>query len=323
LLKHITADLFGAATRVLAAAERGGLPGAVSLRRFVSASRARIDVHRRRRILRNSRFVWLREPATLRGRRACLLACFSDRPELSPHTLRLAEAWRAEGFVVILVVATNRHADLVASVRCPDSLDGMIVRENCGYDFGSWSVAIHGVKGLRDASLLVLANDSVFGPIGSLRGIVERVAASPADVVAMTESFEKTHHFQSYLAFYKPAAIRHRAFRSFWRRCEAGDRQEIIDRFELTQWASLESGGLAVDALFRQEATDLRNPTLTRWRALIDAGFPFVKVALLRENPFDADLIGWESVLERHGYDPAIVRAGLPGDAAIGRSSAR
>jgi hypothetical protein len=67
----------------------------------------------------------------------------------------------------------------------------------------------------------------------------------------------------------------------------------------------------------------LRNPTLTRWRALIDAGFPFVKVALLRENPFDADLIGWESVLERHGYDPAIVRAGLPGDAAIGRSSAR
>ena len=80
------------------------------------------------------------------------------------------------------------------------------------------------------------------------------------------------------------------------------------------------AGGLEVDALFRQDATDRSNPTLTKWRALIDAGFPFIKVVLLRENPFDADLNGWESVLERHGYDPEIVHACLPGDAAIGRS---
>jgi hypothetical protein len=50
------------------------------------------------------------------------------------------------------------------------------------------------------------------------------------------------------------------------------------------------------------------NPTLTGWRELIDEGFPFLKVQLMRDNPRGADLSDWESFVAARGYDPALIR---------------
>ena len=56
----------------------------------------------------------------------------------------------------------------------------MILRENIGYDFGSWSV---GFAHYRDTFYgdLLLANDGVCGPIGSLNAVLAKVTSQAAD----------------------------------------------------------------------------------------------------------------------------------------------
>jgi hypothetical protein len=71
----------------------------------------------------------------------------------------------------------------------------------------------------------------------------------------------------------------------------------------------MRAGGLAVEALF--PAAGDGNPTLTRWRELIGAGFPFIKVQLLRENPAHADIDGWQEIVRAGGLDPALIEEHL------------
>jgi len=45
------------------------------------------------------------------------------------------------------------------------------------------------------------------------------------------------------------------------------------------------------------------NPTHVFWRELIESGFPFVKVELLRDNPIAQDISDWPQVLVKYGGD--------------------
>ena len=60
-------------------------------------------------------------------------------------------------------------------------------------------------------------------------------------------------------------------------------------------------GGLRVKSLF--EAIDEKNPTLFHWHYLIESGFPFLKIQLIKDNPWDADLNGLQELIASLGYD--------------------
>ena len=77
-----------------------------------------------------------------------------------------------------------------------------------------------------------------------------------------------------------------------------------VYRYELGMVRAFERAGLRCAALF--PCLDERNPTLTRWRGLIEDGFPYLKIALLRDNLFRVDLTGWRDVLRNGGYDPSL-----------------
>ena len=283
-----------------------------ALRGAVARLRARAAFELRRRRLRRSAFAWIRPPGNLTGRRVCVLSSYGADGAIGEQTAILAKAWHDAGFATLLVVAT---ADFTAAKRTvrdlPDWLDAFAVRDNCGYDFGSWQAVLRRLPDTRRVALLALANDSVFGPLHPLTTLIERVEASPADVVGLTDSFEVRRHFQSYLIFYKPRAVRHRAFRTFWRRRAAGGRHDVIFEAEIPQLARLESGGLTAEALYARDPANRLNPLLTDWRRLIADGFPFLKIALLRDNQLGSDLTGWDRVLAAHGFDPEIAHRQL------------
>jgi lipopolysaccharide biosynthesis protein len=149
----------------------------------------------------------------------------------------------------------------------------------------------------------------MFGPLDSFGPMLARVRATDADVIGATESREFGRHFQSFLLFFRSRALNSAAFWQFWRKVRAGGRIIAIYRYELGLVKGLERAGLRCVALF--PSSDSRNPTLTRWRSLIGEGFPYVKVGLLRDNPFNADLSGWQDVVREHGYDPEIAEGHL------------
>ena len=111
-----------------------------------------------------------------------------------------------------------------------------------------------------------------------------------------TESLEIQPHFQSYFFVLRASALATSAVRGFWSAIASrGDKTAIIRDYEVGQRALLEGAGLTVDILFK-DTGEHRNQIQLGWRELLAAGFPFVKVELLRDNPYGADLAGWRDV---------------------------
>ena len=228
---------------------------------------------------------WIRKPGDLSRQKVCLLASFTATGTVSRHALDLCEAWHVQGYAVVLIVATDTPSRFAHDIATTPWLAGLLVRRNIGYDFGSWSVALAVAPRVREAALLALTNDSVYGPLDGFAAMLQRVDASTADIVGVTESFERLHHLQSFLVFYKRTALRSAAFRRFWKSIPLGGREEIIFARELHFLFDMLLAGVKVDVLFPGERGIALNPTLFRWRELLDAGFPFRQGPTVARQP--------------------------------------
>lgn len=263
--------------------------------------------------------LWVRGAPPLASQRVCLFACHSTGRPLSKHTRHLLEKWRLHGFKVILIVAADHPTRFISVARSVDysNVDGIAVRPNVGYDFGSWAAAIRSLPDVRNASLLALANDSLYGPLNGFAELIARVDSSCADIVGVTDSHEIQHHLQSYLVFHKPASLTGDAFEKFWQSVRWHGRESTIRRLELPMLDRLKESDVKVEVLFPADFTRLGNPTLVHWKELLEAGFPFVKVQLLRDNPRQSDITGWDQEMLNRGYDPRLVQDHL--EEAFGR----
>lgn len=281
------------------------LPGYIRIRNTVRIVTDEIKARRRATDPLRTWRRWLRRPGSLRGRAVCVLMTWGSGPELSEHTRILAQGWAAAGFAVVLVVARDDPATF-DTTQDFDCWEGVLLRANCGYDFGAWASAIRDLPELVDADLLAIANDSVLGPFDGFAAMIDRTRAHPAALVGAVRSHELYPHLQSFLLFFKPAALRAPVFARFWRQVRNGDRDWAIRRYELRLERTFRRAGVSVGALFPATEAPATNPTLGGWRALLAEGFPFVKLQLLRDAPEGVDIAGWEAALAARGYDPAV-----------------
>ncbi|TCT07787.1 rhamnan synthesis F family protein [Aquabacter spiritensis] len=236
------------------------------------------------------------------ARPLCLLVTYAPDGRPFPHTLRLCGDLRRAGLTLILIVATDRP-DLDCLDPGPDVVDGLVVRANEGYDFAAWAATLRHIPEAWDAAELWFANDSVYHSAPALAELLQRARQSPAAAVALTGSTQIAPHFQSYFFLLKPAALTRAPVREFWWGVRAhADKNAVIRAYEVGQKAMLEAAGVEVDILFPASAGGAENQLQTGWRALLDEGFPFVKIELLRDNPHGADLTGWRDLLAARGF---------------------
>ena len=261
---------------------------------------------------------WRIAPRIEAGDEVCLFLTYAAGGRIAAHALYQARAWAQAGFKLVLVVTIDELAGFDSQ---PDLgfASGMLLRLNRGYDFGGWAAAIRGLPQLRDAKRLAIANDSVYGPLKGFAEMLGQVRASDIDFLGVVESREKRHHYQSFLLFFGSRALRSDGFWRFWRRVRNGTRDYVIDRYEIRLLNVMLRSGLSSAALFPAEEGDRRNQTLAGWRALIEAGFPFIKARLVRDAPAGTDPSGWREVLSERGYDVRLIDEHLgitPVDAA-------
>ena len=251
-----------------------------------------------------ARVRWLRAP-TATALEFCYFVTVAKRGQIAPHALYHARAWSDAGFAVVLIVVSDTIA--LRDIPDTDFAAGILLRHNRGYDFRAWADAIRLTRTvLEQAELLIVANDSVLGPFDSFGETVARIRASTADLVGLTKSFEIRPHLQSYLLAFKRKALRSDVFRDFWGSIQTGDRHFVIENYELPLTARFEQAGLSTEALFAFDADDHRNPTLWRWRDLIEQGFPYLKTSVLRDNLAGDDPLAWRFIAD-HGYDLTVV----------------
>jgi lipopolysaccharide biosynthesis protein len=144
----------------------------------------------------------------------------------------------------------TRATKLVSTAPFLDQTDSKIlanmnisvhVRENVGLDFG-W--ALRHVISLDQVDWLLLANDSVFGPIFDLASIFSAQISAGPDFWGITDSYQHAWHVQSYFVCLRGDVVRSASFREvFAQDFTRSRKQTIVDDGEIFLSQALGSAG--------------------------------------------------------------------------------
>lgn len=219
----------------------------------------------------------------------CLFVSFAPHAELKPHVLHHIEHLLKAGIGVVLILNTPLTAP---QMRIPpalaERLSAILVRENTGYDFAAWAHAFSLIAQPQRLQRLYLVNDSIVGPINAAHfgKIVERVRASRADIVGLTENPLPQPHMQSFFLVFNAGALRSEFIPKFWSRVWGLPTKElVIDVYETRLTLKAREHGLSTESLFPSLSDDpfSANDTYFRWPQLLEVGFPYVKTSVIRE----------------------------------------
>ena len=242
-----------------------------------------------------------------------VMAHFDPTNRLRPDLLKLLESYAQFGDVVLVSASPGLRWHWNTLRKLKRCCRAILIRRNEGYDFGSWMAALHWLKrDIDNIDQLILTNDSFWGPITPLDDLFQRLKASSADVIGLTDDQMYAPHLQSaFLAFRKPV-IQSDAFQSFWNQLESWPRKrDLIKKYEVGLPVCLQKAGFKTESLYTKHANG--NILHTAWKELIEAkNFPFLKVSLLRDNPMHQEIDAWEQVIsERNPVLAAQIRSQL------------
>jgi hypothetical protein len=270
-------------------------------------------------------------------RSVALYAHYSPDGRVSEMVRRQLRMLNAAGFAVAF--ATGAHHVPEEDWRAVRDIAALVVqRRNFGLDFGAWSDLIPEIR-QRWPQLdeLLLANDSVLGPIRPLGPVIEALRGGGPGLFGPTESLQGGAHLQSYLLVARGSAAVHDLQRFLDRLYVTHSKWLLIQMSELRLARWMRAQGHRVAAVFGYERTiqqalsqpeelarlaashvrlqaigDLTsadahdllldwplNPTHHLWHVLSTSmGSPFVKTELVRRNPGRLPDVGnWPSVV--------------------------
>lgn len=167
------------------------------------------------RSTRQTVFAWPEGTIKL-GKRVALFSHFDRRGQVHEHVLHYVRALAASGLSVVFVTNAGKLQP-EALARLKEVCAGILIRRNIGYDFGGWKEALERLGLPRaDTEMVLLANDSVYGPLRDLGDIFAAIDFDQADIWGLTESWQTLYHLQSYFLAAGPRVLASPAWRTFW-----------------------------------------------------------------------------------------------------------
>ena len=245
-------------------------------------------------------FTW-RRPSTRNDKRIPLIFAQYDSDPKKPIRSDIFDLLRnyRRHFYVQVVAATpsllQHHHDLEA---LRSVCDGLIIRGNEGYDFGSWMTGLNYCRDLiNQRKSVLLCNDSFWGPIRPLTGLMNRIANSQADVIGLTDNLMYEPHLQSAFLMFRSRVISCPAFWQFWDNIMCwSEKRSIVKNYEVGLSVILKKNGMTLESLYTKNANG--NILHAEWKSLIEEqDFPFLKVSLLRDNPHGVNIADWKDIV--------------------------
>jgi lipopolysaccharide biosynthesis protein len=253
------------------------------------------------------------------GGKVAVFAHFDRDGRVHDFVLTYLRALGQAGFAVVFVSNAPRLAN--AAVEQLRPLVALVLhRRNLGYDFAAYQDGLAALGELARFDQVVLANDSVYGPLFDLGALLRR-CDDRADVWGMTDNREHRYHLQSYFLLFRRTVLTNPAFAAFWRAVRpVQSRQWVIRRYEVGLTQHLQRAGLRCGALFPCETVAAGaaaansdkpvNVMHVHWDRLISVlGCPFIKRELLLYNPLKvAHVSRWRDVIRRASfYDTELI----------------
>lgn len=153
------------------------------------------------------------------------------------------------------------------------------------YDFGSWQKIINHVGWdiISQYDEIIMANDSVYGPVFDLEPTFEKIKEKKVDFWGVTISKQIECHLQSYFMVFNKNIIMSDIFRSFWNNIGLFDNNhlEFVRNHEIKLSRTLTKSGFSMGALAKSINFD--NPCFFPLSLMADFGSPFVKVKCYKD----------------------------------------
>lgn len=272
----------------------------------------------------------------------CVYSHFDADGGVQDYVIEALKRIRASGLKIVVMSTSPSisEAGLKAMSRYATTI---ILRDNIGYDFGSYKLGIAYLKEIKAKPCqLLVTNDSVYGPFHTIKPLLNK--AKKFDIFGLTDSIDFNYHLQSYFLVYGEKVLNSRAFTQFWNSVELFDtqdksfKQKIIIDYEVggsqfflkrkfTLGVAFGYKALAQNAWsnFIKQLDDAQikpgfklnpfnpgnNTTHYHWKALLENKFPYVKRELLTLNPVNQHIYDWPTVIEQNSNYPVemIVKA--------------
>ncbi|HTE32485.1 MAG TPA: rhamnan synthesis F family protein [Chryseolinea sp.] len=221
----------------------------------------------------------------------CLFAHFNENDEVSEYVFTYLQHLADLGFYIVFI--SNSPVKEVFSQRLTASFKCSVnTRENKGGDFGAWKWAMQKDLVPSDVDDVLLANDSVFGPLFDLEPIIQSMKERELDFWGMTDSAQGGWHIQSYFLLLTAKVYFSDQFKHVFEE-DFGSlgKKQIINKGEIYLSTALQGAGFKGGAFISQNNFSFRgdnrdfNPTHFFWRELIERfKFPFIKKDLVTKN---------------------------------------
>lgn len=173
------------------------------------------------------------------------------------------------GFRIIFVSNSPKLAQDAVERLIP--LCATIVRRrNVGYDFGAYKEGIALIPDVTKLDALILANDSVYGPLQELSGVIASMDPDVADIWSITDSWSFSFHLQSYFLLIHKKALAHPQFEKFWSELKYLQTKDwIVQIYEVGFTRQLRRAGLRCRAAYPyRQAAEAVVDTIRRYRVL-------------------------------------------------------
>ncbi|QNI06766.1 hypothetical protein GAN17_11010 [Mycobacterium kubicae] len=275
-------------------------------------------------------------PQPSRGDRTLILfAHFDPDGVVDPYVAYYLEQLKGVRASIVFVSGSpTLTPESVAPIRSLCS--GIFTRQTLSLDFGSWHLAWRILQesgwSLTQFDRLVLANDSVYGPLFPIEEMWS--VFHDADMYGAIESEEQESHLQSFFLAWDLNERTRRFLEKFWNRFQyIVDKNKLVRRYEIGLSKRARQEGLSikpfvsaatVSATYRQSpahqwsdklsSTNRINNTLYFWDGLIEHHrFPFLKTILPRHNmPWHDSMAHLPQFLEQHtAYPYSLIEANV------------
>ncbi len=109
-------------------------------------------------------------------KQVCYFSHYDPNCTVDPYVLNYLDALLKVGFSIVFI-STCHSLDRKSLIQLESRCYKIILRKNFGLDFGSWALGLLSVP-VNNDSILLFANDSVFGPIFDLEEVMTRYKKS-------------------------------------------------------------------------------------------------------------------------------------------------
>lgn len=224
-------------------------------------------------------------------RPVCLFCSYDKENIIKENVYYYLNELKLAGFDIIFISTSDTILDADLE-RLSRYCIRIINRENRGYDFYGWKTALEKYPQYKLHTGLLLANDSVLGPLFDISDIIARLESCDADIVGMTNSFQFYPHLQSYFLYCKKNVVLSEEFIHFFqnvkvlelkiaiiRKYEVGFSRILGRRFRIMALYDLRQ--LVARVGYHETPMKSVNPFIF-WKPLItEFKFPFLKKSLL------------------------------------------